>query len=159
MVEIWACDRLMVAEPLPAPRRSLGTWKVSLPILITAICWPLEPVFSPEIAPMVAPVLSFTGSPTERLAAALDEAVALVSAAAPPAGAALPFELASGDDDVAGGAAVCELGVADCIEPPAAVWLAARAEPDIATAMPAAMKSAERMFDSPGSCSPAPFPT
>src|SRR5580698_4907744 len=99
MLAIWAWERLMVTDPLPAPRRSLGTWKVSLPILITAICWPFEPVFRPEIAPMVAPVLSFTGSPTERLAAAL------VSAAAPPAGAAL-FEPVSDDDVVAGGAAV-----------------------------------------------------
>src|SRR5580692_8870527 len=105
MVPIWAADRLMVTEPSPAPSLSLETWKVSLPILMTAICWPLALVLMLEIAPMVAPVLSFTGSPTESEAAAADPpAVALVSAADPEV---------DGVELVSGGAVACE--PLDCI--------------------------------------------
>src|ERR1700722_11137215 len=113
MAVICAWVMLISAAPSVAPRRSAGAWKVSLPILITAICWPLVPVLSLVIAPMVAPVLSFTGSPTLRAgAAAALPAVALVSAAEPdgavvdePAGGAV---LASGVED----------GAVDCIGAP-----------------------------------------
>jgi hypothetical protein len=45
--------------------------------LITAICWPLAPAVRLEIEPMVAPVLSLTGSP---MLSAGAPAVALVLA-------------------------------------------------------------------------------
>jgi len=79
-----------------------------------------------EIAPMVEPVLSFTGSPTESAAAAEAPAVALLSAAEPEV---------EGVDVASGGVVVCELAPLDCIgasvagtfDAPAEVWLAARA--------------------------------
>src|SRR5580658_5533175 len=54
---------LMVAEPPAAPSRSASTWKVSAPILITAICWPEALVVTLATWPMSAPVLSLTDSP------------------------------------------------------------------------------------------------
>src|SRR5580658_5863166 len=54
---------LMVAAPSAEPSRSTGTWKLSEPILIKAICWPLAFLVRLEIVPIEAPVLSFTVSP------------------------------------------------------------------------------------------------
>ena len=77
MPVIWAWVMLISAAPLAAPSRSDGTCKVSVPILITAICWPLALVLRLEIEPIVAPVLSLTASPTVSAGA---PAVALVFA-------------------------------------------------------------------------------
>ena len=105
---------------------------MSLPILITAICWPFAPVLRLEIAPMVEPVLSFTGSPTESAAAA--PAVALVSAAEPVGDVLAPVSgevlVEPDEDDVSGG--VCELGAVELVAPgifelPVVGWLEARA--------------------------------
>ena len=89
MLAIWAWVMLISAAPSAAPSRSDGTWKVSVPILITAICWPLALVLRLEIEPIVAPVLSLTGSPAVSAGA---PAVALVFAPAVPAAEALVLD-------------------------------------------------------------------
>jgi hypothetical protein len=95
---------------------------------------------------MVAPVLSFTGSPTESAAAAAPPAVALVSEAEPDVDGAVEVL----------GAVDCVLGLDDCIGASVggmfevAGWLAAKAGADIAAAIPTAIKRAERMWILPG---------
>jgi hypothetical protein len=161
MLLICACVMLMVAAPFSAPSLSAGTWKASLPILITAIFWPFVPVFSDWIEPIVAPVLSFTGSPAASAAAADPDAEALVSAPDP---VALELELEGAEDDDDGGAAEV-LGVVDWVRvsvegmldvPAVDDGLAASADP-AANATPAAIKGVrKRMKVSLGSHRPQP---
>jgi hypothetical protein len=125
--------------------------------LITAICWPLAPVDTLEIAPIVAPVLSFTGSPTVSAAgaAAPERAVALVSDGEPVG--ELPGDVLGVVEAggwvvrllVAGGVDCIGASVPGMFDEPEAVGLAARAWPAIATARPAEIRSAERNGVSP----------
>jgi hypothetical protein len=67
--------------------------------------------------------------------------------------------LVSGVVEVAGAVDCIGASVAGVFELAAAGWLAAKAGPQVAMAIPAAMKSAERIWVLPGSCSPTRFPT